>query len=120
MEQLINALFKMKGRYQAVVVLLLMGVFYGLAGITVIQPGYVALKVKMLGAEETLGVQEDQLTAGTRWVEPFIYDVIKYDTRLTQYTTPNNQPMESQTMDYQDILVDLSFEIGLDGKKILK
>lgn len=81
---------------------------YGLAGITIIEPGEVGLQIKMLGAER--GTQPETLDTGWRWIEPLSYDVAIYDTRLTQYRI-NDLP--AQTKDGQPILLDVSLEVGL-------
>jgi regulator of protease activity HflC (stomatin/prohibitin superfamily) len=81
---------------------------YGLGGINNIDPGEVGLKVKMLGANR--GMQQDTLDTGTHWVEPFMFDVVVYDTRLKQYIL---QDMPASTRDGQPVQVDLSLEVGL-------
>lgn len=83
-------------------------VIYGLAGISTIEPGEVGLVVKNIG--DNKGVQELTLNTGMHWYDPFINDVVVYDTRLKQYEL-NDIP--AGTQDGQPITVDVSFEIGL-------
>ena len=89
-------------------ILVATGLIYGLAGITTIEPGEVGLVVKNIG--EGAGVQEHTLNTGMHWYDPFINDVIVYDTRLKQYALDN---IPAGTQDGQPITVDVSFEIGL-------
>lgn len=95
----------------AVVVLIAIGFIYGLAGITDVNPGEIALKIKMLGSNR--GMQKDVLTTGTRWLDPIIYDVYVYNYQKRQYGGESLTDMPSQTSDGQPVLVDISLEIGL-------
>lgn len=81
---------------------------YGLAGISNIEPGEVGVVIKNVG--DGRGMQEYTFDTGMHWVEPFIYDVVVYDTRLKQYSL---EDVPSNTKDGQPIQVDISFEIGL-------
>lgn len=81
---------------------------YGIAGISTIEPGEVGLVVKNIGQNK--GVQELTLNTGMHWYDPFINDVIVYDTRLKQYELSN---VPAGTQDGRPITVDVSFEIGL-------
>lgn len=90
---------------------------YGLAGITVVEPGEYAILMKQLGSDK--GMQKDGLAAGTHWVDPFSFDVIKYDTRAEQYAD-GLEDTPSQTNDGQPILVDMSLEIGLNSAYVPK
>ena len=90
-------------------------IIYAIAGITTIQPGYTGLRIKMLGTGQ--GVI-DTISTGTTWIEPFTYDVKKYDSRSRQY--PEEKQIPSSTKDGQPIEVDVSLEIGLDSSKIPK
>lgn len=92
----------------ASLILLLIVSVYGLAGINTIEPGEVGLVVRNIG--EGKGVQEQTLNTGMHWYDPFINDVIVYDTRLKQYTMDD---VPAGTQDGQPITVDVSFEIGL-------
>lgn len=103
----------------AVVVLAAILVLYGIGGITSVEPGEVTLMVKMLGSDETRGMQEETLGTGTHWVEPFSYDTPTYITQTQQYDTGLTD-LPSQTKDGQPILVDLSFGIGLTANLVPK
>ena len=92
----------------AIALLFIIGLFYGLAGITNIQPGEVGLLVKMLGSGK--GMQKDTLDTGMRWIDPIQYDVPLYDTRIKKFVVDN---MEAQTGDGQPIVVDISMEVSL-------
>jgi hypothetical protein len=81
---------------------------YGLTGLTGVDAGEYAVKVKQFGDDK--GMQPDGLSAGTHWVDPLMYDVFVYDTRFKQYTI---EGMRSTTKDGQPIALDVSFEIGL-------
>ena len=84
---------------------------YGLAGITLVEPGEVGIKIKNLG--ENRGMQPDTLGTGIHWVEPIQYDTVTYDTRLKQQVIDN---LPGQSKDGQDLHIDVSLEIGLaDG-----
>lgn len=87
---------------------LAVALIYGLAGISTIEPGEVGLVVKNIGSNK--GVQELTLNTGMHWYDPFIHDVVVYDTRLKQYELDN---IPAGTQDGQPIMVDVSFEIGL-------
>ena len=84
------------------------GLIYGMVGITTIEPGEVGLVVKNIGSNK--GVQELTLNTGMHWYDPFVNDVVVYDTRLKQYDLAK---IPAGTQDGQPILVDVSFEIGL-------
>jgi regulator of protease activity HflC (stomatin/prohibitin superfamily) len=88
-------------------------ILYGLVGITNIEPGEAGLLVKMVGSAR--GMQKETLGTGTHWIEPISYDVPVYDTRFRQYKIDQ---LPAQTKDGQPILVDISFEIGLDAKSV--
>lgn len=92
----------------AVGILAAIGVIYGLSGITGIEPGEVGVVVKNLG--QGRGMQDYTFDTGLHWVEPFVYDVIVYDTRLRQESIEN---LPTNTKDGQPIQVDISFEVGL-------
>ncbi len=98
-----------------VVVLLVAIIFlYGLAGMTYIDPGQVGVVVKNIGPDR--GMQNFTLDTGLHWLEPFINDVIVYDTRLKQYQLVGKGAVPANTADGQPVVVDVSFEIGLtDG-----
>ncbi len=64
--------------------------------------------VKNIG--ENKGMQEVTLDTGLHWIEPFVYDVVVYDTRLRQELL---EDVQSNTRDGQPIAVDVSFEYGL-------
>jgi regulator of protease activity HflC (stomatin/prohibitin superfamily) len=81
---------------------------YGLLGLSSIEPGEVGVVVKNFG--ENRGMQETTFDTGIHWVEPFMYDVVVYDTRLKQYNLDNTP---ANTKDGQPIEVDVSFELGL-------
>lgn len=99
---------KFKVSLVAAIILVLFGGIYGLAGINTIEPGEVGLVVKNIGSDK--GVQAHTLNTGMHWYDPFINDVIVYDTRLKQYTMDD---VPAGTQDGQPITVDVSFEIGL-------
>lgn len=84
---------------------------YGVVGITTIEPGEVGVVVKNLGSER--GMQSYTLDTGMHWLDPFIYDVIVYDTRLRQYSLVEANAVPANTADGQPVNVDVSFEIGL-------
>lgn len=92
--------------------LLAIAAIYGIAGWTNVDPGWVALKIGMLGANQG---QITTISLGTHWVEPFAYDVAQYDTRAKQYDL---QGVPSNTADGQPITVDLSLEISLDDENV--
>lgn len=82
-------------------------ILYGIAGITTVEPGEVALKIGMLGpAKGTITT----LSLGMTWVDPIRYDVATYDTRAQQYII---EDVPANTNDGQPITVDLSLEISL-------
>ena len=87
-------------------------VLYLAAGYTHISPGIVGLKIQMLG--EKKGAYTT-LNTGVTWIEPFVYDVVKYDARLKQYIL---ESLPAQTKDGQPIKVDVSLEIGLVDKAV--
>lgn len=88
--------------------IVLLGMIYGLAGLNTIEPGEVGLVVINIGDKK--GVQEETLDTGMHWYDPFVNDVVVYDTRLKQYRLMD---IPSNTADGQPILVDVTFEIGL-------
>lgn len=92
----------------SIALLVSMLAIYGLSGITSISPGEVGLKIKMLG--ENRGMQKDTLDTGMYWIEPFLYDVVSYDTRSYQETLND---LTATTKDGQPVQVDLSLEISL-------
>jgi len=92
----------------AAAVMLAIGSIYGMAGINIIEPGEVGVVVKNIGSNR--GMQEMTLDTGMHWLDPFVYDVIVYDTRYKQYDL---QGVPAGTKDGQPITVDISFEIGL-------
>lgn len=94
-------------------ILSLVAVLYGIAGLTTIEPGEVGLLVKQFGSER--GMQDETLDTGTHWIDPFIYDVPVYDTRLRQELL---EDVASNTADGQPILVDVSLEFGLLSDKV--
>lgn len=96
-------------------VLLAIGAIYGLAGITIVDPGEVGIIVKMIGSER--GMQSETLDTGARWVDPFRYDVIVYDTKSRQHYDGLSD-MPSQTKDGQPILVDISLELMLIDENV--
>ena len=104
-----NPLIKIGAVIAAVVILIL----YGISGITSIDPGIVGLKIKMLGSDRG---KMDTISIGTTWIEPFSYDVTKYDARTKQY--PEEKEIPSGTKDGQPVIIDASLEIGLDSTKI--
>jgi regulator of protease activity HflC (stomatin/prohibitin superfamily) len=87
---------------------LCIGIIGGIAGLTTVEPGFVTLKVKMLG--ENRGIEKDTLNTGTHWVNPITYDTPEYDGRFRQYPMAKTS---AETKDGQPIVLDLSFEIGL-------
>jgi len=87
------------------------GVLYGMAGITDIDPGDVGLMVKKFGSNR--GMQEEILRAGTRWVDPVMYDTPIYNYQARQYNE-GLQNVETQTKDGQPVVVDISLEISLN------
>src|SRR3990172_7776028 len=91
---------------------------YALAGVVNIPPGQYGVLVKNLG--EGKGMQPQGLGTGMGWVDPFIYDVIEYDTRAHQYRVEveENSGLESTTRDGQPINVDVSLEISLDRVQV--
>ena len=95
-------------RMGAGITLLLVAAIWGIAGLTVIDPGEVGLVVRQFG--ENRGMQKITLDTGTHWVEAFTNDAIVVDTRLKQYKLVD---IPSNTKDGQPILVDVVFEIGL-------
>jgi regulator of protease activity HflC (stomatin/prohibitin superfamily) len=90
--------------------LIIMIMFYGVAGITDVQPGEVTIIIKELGfnADEK-GMQEHTLGTGTHWMDPTIYDIDTYDYKFVQ----KESSMEASTKDGQPIQIDVSFEVGL-------
>lgn len=102
----------------AAITLVAIGVIYGLAGITTIEPGEVGLEISMIGLER--GIKPDTLNTGTRWVEPFTNDVVTYDTRDQQYSIYANDAdgIPASTKDGQPITVDVSLQIGLIDAKV--
>lgn len=92
----------------ALAVIAAIGGLYGMAGINSIEPGEVGVVVKNLGTNR--GMQEITLNTGMHWLDPFIFDVIKYDVKLRQYQLDD---VPASTEDGQPIQVDVSFEIGL-------
>ena len=86
---------------------------YGVAGYTQIDPGYRGLLFKQLGSNR--GMQKEQLTAGTYWVDPIRYDVIKYDTRSRQYDVVD---LPANSKDGQPVQVDFSVEVSLKGENL--
>ncbi len=95
-------------RLYAGITVICIGILYTLGGFTVIDPGEVGLKIKMLGSDR--GVEKTTLDTGTHWIDPITYDVAIYDTRKRQQGITD---LPSQTRDGQPILVDISLEIGL-------
>ncbi len=86
---------------------------YGVAGCTHIAPGEVGILMKNLGSDT--GMQKEVLTMGTHWVDPTLYDVTIYDTRLQQYQLEDT---DASSQDGQPIQVDVSLEIGLDDAQV--
>lgn len=97
----------------AAVVLAIGGAAYGVAGYTEVDPGYRGLLFKQLGSNR--GMQKEQLRPGTTWVDPILYDVIKYDTRAKQFDIID---MPANTADGQPILIDFSVEVSLKGENL--
>ena len=93
--------------------LLGIGILFGISGITTIEPGEVGIMIKMLGTNR--GMQEETLDTGMRWVNPLTYDVATYDVKFRQYDMFDTT---AETADGQPILLDLSFEIGLEDSKV--
>jgi len=89
------------------------GVIFGLSGITTINPGEVGILIKMVGSDR--GMQNTTLDTGFRWVNPLTYDVATYDVKYKQYDMSNTT---AETRDGQPILLQLSFEIGLEDSKV--
>jgi len=58
-------------------------------------------------------VQEEILRAGTRWVDPVMYDTPIYNYQARQYNE-GLQNVETQTKDGQPVVVDISLEISLN------
>jgi len=90
------------------VVALIFLLSYTLGGLTHVNPGETTILIKNFGSNS--GMQKRVLDTGTHWVEPFLYDVATYDTRLRQYPLEDT---EASTQDGQPISVDVSLEIGL-------
>ena len=88
-------------------------VLYGIAGLTTINPGEVGIMIKMIG--ENRGMQNETLDTGWRWVDPITYDVATYDVKFRQYDMARTS---AETQDGQPIVLDLSFEIGLEDKRV--
>lgn len=103
----------MSAKIIGVVVLACLLALYGIAGITVVDPGEVGILVKMIGSDR--GMQQETLDIGNRWVEPFTYDVEIYDTRFRQYEIPE---VDSGTADGQPVSVDMSIQLGLKGSEV--
>ena len=95
--------------------ILVVGLIYGVAGITTVDPGEYAILMKQLGSDK--GMQNQGLSPGTHWVDPMMFDVIIYDTRSQQYAD-GLEDIPSQTNDGQPILVDISLEIGLAAEHV--
>lgn len=95
-------------------VLAVMLLIYGLAGITNVKPGFVALPIKMLGGDRGIG---EPLGLGTHWIDPIRFDVKQYDTRSEQMTA-GLEKVPAATEDGQPISVDLSIEKGLIPDKV--
>ena len=86
---------------------------YGMAWITDIEPGEVGLTIKKIGSDK--GILPETLDTGMHMIEPFMYDVAVYDTRLKQYQLDD---IPASTKDGQPILVDMSVELGLVDKNV--
>ena len=95
------------------IIALIIGCIYVLSGMTKVDPGYVALQIRMLGPDRGTITT---LPLGWRWVEPFSNDVVQYDIREQQQ--PELKAMQAGTMDGQPILVDISLQTGLDASKV--
>lgn len=93
--------------------LLAVGTLFGLAGLTKINPGEVGILVKLIGSDR--GMQEETLDTGFRWVNPFTYDVEVYDVRFKQYEMYDTA---AETKDGQPVILDLSYEIGLQDAAV--
>ena len=98
----------------AVIVLLMSGVIYGLAGLTKVNPGETGIVVNVLGTDR--GMEKETLNIGYRWVEPFAHDVIVYNTQEQQQS--KLEGMSAGTADGQPIAVDLSLQTGLIADKV--
>src|SRR4051812_2248499 len=99
---------KKLGMMAAAVVVALFLFFYIIGGMTHVDPGETTILIKNYGSNS--GMQKRVLATGTHWVEPFMYDVATYDTRLRQYPLEDTT---ASTQDGQPISVDVSLEIGL-------
>lgn len=86
---------------------------YLLTGLNNIEPGEVGVLVKTVG--DNRGMQVETLGTGMHWMEPFVYDVIVYDTRLRQEKMDNTP---ANTQDGQPILIDISFDVSLVDKDV--
>lgn len=87
--------------------------FFGIAGMTSIEPGEVGVLVKNWGTNR--GMQPDTLDTGMHWINPWVYDAIVYDTRITQYPL---EDIQAQTGDGQPIDLDLTVNVGLVDENV--
>jgi len=104
---------KLSARLIAIIVIFVIVILYGLAGLTDIDPGETGLLVKMLGTNR--GMQKETLGTGTHWIEPIKYDVPVYNYQNKQYP---EETMPAATKDGQPVEIDLSLEIRLVPDKI--
>lgn len=89
---------------------------YGLSGWTSIDAGEVGILMKQFGSDK--GMQKETLSAGSHWIEPFSYDVYKYDTRLSQQALLAENAIPANTADGQPIRIEVSFQVGLQADRV--
>lgn len=88
--------------------------FFLLGGLTHVDPGEVGILVKTWG--DGRGMQKETLSTGTHWVNPWVYDTIVYDTRITQHQMLDVKG--AQTSDGQPITLDMTFNVSLDDANV--
>lgn len=91
---------------------LLIGI-YAMAGITHVNPGETVILIKNIGSNK--GMQPEPLLTGTHWVDPWMYDVVTYDTRLRQMEEVSES---AGTGDGQPVAIVGSLQLGLDPKHV--
>lgn len=81
---------------------------YGVSGLVDVDPGELAIPIKKLG--ENRGMQDYEYDTGTYWVEPFLYDIAKYNVK---WHDEFFEALEAKTKDGQPVSVDVSLQVAL-------
>lgn len=96
-----------------VVFVIVLIVFFSFS--TRINPGEVAIKVDMYGSDK--GVESELLYTGRNFYNPFVYDIIKYQTYIQQ---KEYKSIQFQDVDGMILGADVAISYKFSGEKISK